>query len=484
MTVGTLYTCGRLNGRTPHPSGALRALSLPWARLAVLLLPALLYAPRLGDYFVSDDFDLLHWAVVTSAVEGFVRPPWTTWLRPATDLLWQATEAAFGQHPMGHHVVNLALHLVNTSLVWSIAWRATASRLASVAAALLFGVHPTACEAVQWLSGRYDLLATAFALSALVFAGESADRRQPRLAVVGFLFAVLALMAKEAAVALPFIAAVLAWPWLARTTARGRPLVPSALAAAMLALVPIYFGVRWVLFGGLGGYGWHGRLDPVQFLNPLLSLPLATLPWHLDSPLDGMSRLPWVGVALASAAALAWRAPLFACAYLAAFVPILNMTGSGGFVTAEVARLMYFPLAMVAVGAGLVVDAAAVRAPRATALACAVALAMAVTGTWVRLGAWRDAAAVSTAVQASLARERAGMAFPALVDCSLLPDNIQGAWVYRTGCDAQAKLVIGEGTARGTRLRDPVWPQRGRFASWWCVAADGRSLRRGLCDGP
>jgi hypothetical protein len=473
-----------LNGRTPPSNGALRVLALPWARLAVLLVPALLYAPRLGDFFVSDDFDLLHWAVVTSAVEGIVRPPWTTWLRPATDLLWQVTEAAFGQHPTGHHVVNLALHLVNTSLVWSIAWRTTASRAASVAAALLFGVHPTACEAVQWLSGRYDLLATAFGLAALVLASESADRRRPRLAVVSFLLAVLALMAKEAAVAIPLVAAVLASPWLARTTARGRPLVPFTLAAAMMALVPIYLGVRWVLFGGLGGYGWHGRLDLVQLLNPLLSLPLATLPWHLDSPLDGMSSLPWVGVAVASAVALAWRAPLFACAYLAAFVPILNMTGSGGFITAEVARLMYLPLAMVAVGAGVVVDAAAARAPRATALACAVALSVAVTGTWIRLGAWREAATVSTAVQGLLARERTGMAFPALVDCSLLPDNIRGAWVYRTGCDAHAKLVIGERAARGTRLHDPVWPQRDGFASWWCVAADGRSLRRGLCDGP
>lgn len=449
-----------------------------------MLLPVPLYAARLGDFFQSDDFDLLHWAVRTSVLEGLVRPPWQTWFRPLTDLLWQATEAMFGQRPAGHHAVNLLLHVVNAGLVSWIAWRAAGSRVAAIAAASLFGVHPTATAAVQWLSGRYDLLATCLALASILLASACADRRRAGLAVCSVLCAVLAMLAKEAAAALPLVVLVLASPRLARTTARGHALVPPRLAWSIAALLPIYLGVRWLLFGGLGGYGQHARLDLVHLWNPLLSLPLATLPWPVDSPLDGLSRWPWLAIAAGSAVVLVWRAPLFACAYLAAFAPIVNMMGRAGFVTAEVARLMYLPLSMVAIGLGLVAGAAAGRRPRLTALALAAVLAVSATGGWSRLAAWRDAAVVTASVQDTLVRDRLGMASPALVDCRLLPDNIRGAWVYRTGYDAQARLALGERVARATRPGDAVWPRRDEFASQWCLAGDGRSLRRGLCDAP
>ena len=52
--------------------------------------------------------------------------------------------------------------------------------------------------------------------------------------------------------AVPFVVAVFAWPRLAPGARHSRPLAPRSVAVAMLAMVPVYFGVRWLLFGGLG----------------------------------------------------------------------------------------------------------------------------------------------------------------------------------------------------------------------------------------
>lgn len=454
------------------------------ALLGVVALALALYLPRLGDYFVSDDFDLLHWAERTSLLDGLVRPPWQTWFRPVTDLLWQITEAAFGRGPAWHHLVNLGLHLGNACLVGVLASRAAGSRLAGAAgvtAAAVFAVHPTTSAAVQWLSGRYDLLSTSLSLLALVLATRAMDTRRRACLFASVACAVLALLAKEAAAGLPPVALVLASATLARTSPRGVPMAPRTVAWSLAALLPLYLLARWAMFGGLGGYGGHGRLALVQIWNPLVSLPLATFPWPVDSPLDGASAIPWLGVAVVTAGWLAWRAPLFACAYLASFAPVLNMMGQGGFVTAEVARLMYFPAAMVAAGIGLAAHATARRMPWATVLAASAFVLVAAGGTWERLQAWRDAAAITARVQDTLDRERVHVPSPVLVDFRQLPDNVRGAWVYRTGYDAQVQMTLGERTARGTRPGDAQWALRDGVASLWCLAPDGASLERGLC---
>lgn len=445
------------------------------------LLTATPYGTRLADNFLSDDHDLLRWALSTSLVGGLQHPPWTTWLRPITDLLWQATVAVFDTDPLYHHLVNLTLHVTNATLVGALAWRLSASNAASMTAAALFTVHPTAVAAVQWLAGRYDLLSTGLALLALHFAASSSDRRRQGVCVSSVVCAVLAMLAKESAVALPFVAVVLSSPTLARASGALRPLVTRETTRAMLLLVPVYFALRWILFGGLGGYGWHSRLQPVQLLNPFLALPLGVLPWHLDSPLHGFSRLPWLVTCAFSAVAIIWKTPLMACAYGAAFLPIINMMGSGGFLTSEVARLMYFPSVMLSVAVGILVNALWRRQQIVALIGASVLIAMGLTSTSRRLSAWRDASLVTSAVTSTLRSHRPTMALPALIDCTRLPDNIRGAWVYRTGCDSQVRLVLGEDAARGARGADAVLAHGARFESYWCVALNGQSLSPGVC---
>jgi hypothetical protein len=259
-----------------------------------------------------------------------------------------------------------------------------------------------------------------------------------------------------------------------------RPL-PRRLALALVALLPLYFAGRWALFGGLGGYGSHARLAAAQLLNPLLCLPLATLPVYIETPLDGPSLVPWTLMGLASATTLAWQSPGLMVAYLATFVPITNMMGTLGFATAEVARLMYLPSAMVSANIGALFAASRARWPRSATAALVAMLLMSTGSTWNRLSAWRDASTVTSAVASTLEAHRAAMAVPTLVDCTALPDNVRGAWAYRTGCDAQVRLVLGEGAARGTRGNDEPFGHRQNFASTWCLAEDGATIMPGLC---
>jgi tetratricopeptide (TPR) repeat protein len=91
-------------------------------------------------------------------------------------------------NPMGYHITNILCHACNTLLVFLIAYRLTKSRKQSplewgqggvslnggqgeglstayaCLAALFFAVHPVHVEAVTWLSGRRDVLSSAFAL--------------------------------------------------------------------------------------------------------------------------------------------------------------------------------------------------------------------------------------------------------------------------------------------------------------------------------
>ncbi len=452
------------------------------------LLPLVVYAARLGDNFVSDDYDLLHWALTRSFVDGLAHPPWTTWLRPVTDTLWQTTTSVFGTFAAGHHLVNLVLHVANAALVGLLASRyaspRTASR-ASFAAAAFFALSPTAVSAVQWLSGRYDLLATLFSLVSLHLALACGDRWRPALAAGSLTCAALALFSKEAAIALPVIVLVFSSRHLHALTGEAHVApVPRGLAVAFLALLPVYFAIRWALFGGLGGYGWHGHLAVAQLLNPLLSLPLASVPVYIRTPLDGMSLWPWMLAALVSAGVMAWRTPVLAAAYLAAFVPIVNMMGTLGFIADEVSRLMYLPSVMVAASVGLVAAAVHARAPRLANVALAGVLIVSMAGTALRLTAWRDASTITSAVASTLQSAQADMARPVLVDCLALPDNVRGAWVYRTGYDTQIKLVLGEGSARGTRGDDAAYHARDTFGSTWCLSADGTSLTPGVCPRP
>src|SRR3954467_1071462 len=132
---------------------------------------------------------------------------------PLTWVSHQIDSAAFGMDPARHHAVNLALHVINTALLFWWLSGLTGSMGKSAFVAAVFGAHPLHVESVAWIAERKDVLSTFFGLLTLL--AWRAYVRKPgavRYAGVAVLFAA-ALLAKPMLVTLPLVLLLIdRWP--------------------------------------------------------------------------------------------------------------------------------------------------------------------------------------------------------------------------------------------------------------------------------
>jgi hypothetical protein len=132
---------------------------------------------------------------------------------PMAWLSYMAVSQFFGQGPGAHHVLNVALHVANTVLLYAVLLTLTAAPWRSAIVAALFGWHPTRVESVAWIAERKDLLCALFVLLAIwAYARYASMPSWKRYGLVVVAFA-LALMSKPMAVTLPALLLLLDyWP--------------------------------------------------------------------------------------------------------------------------------------------------------------------------------------------------------------------------------------------------------------------------------
>lgn len=255
-----------------------------FADAALVLLVFAVYAPSLEGGFVFDD------RLLVVENEMIAEPPWDLAslfgptdagriaYRPIRMLSYRIDHAlAGGLDPWVFHLSNLLWHAAAVLAVHALA-RATlgvrsgapsSAALGAFFAAAFFAVHPLGSEAVAYVSGRRDLLCALFGVLALrAWWGflERAARRGLSLGLA-LLLAVLALGAKETALALPILAGLLAILHARHSAvslgAAGRNVARAALATLVIALVlyPDRFVLAWHRI-------WLGPLAP----QPALSL--------------------------------------------------------------------------------------------------------------------------------------------------------------------------------------------------------------------
>ena len=132
---------------------------------------------------------------------------------PLTWLSHMADVHIYGLNPGGHHLTNLLLHLINTSILFFILRQMTGLFRQSLFVAALFALHPMNVESVAWIAERKNVLSTFFwfaTMGAYVRYVKSPDFL--RYATVFILFA-LGLLAKPMLVTLPFVLLLLDyWP--------------------------------------------------------------------------------------------------------------------------------------------------------------------------------------------------------------------------------------------------------------------------------
>ena len=232
------------------------------AVVVALCLVVGLQAIRSDNYFLGDDFGLVHhlhnlpldrfltyfvsdW---TEGVYGIVLDE----LRPLLALSYWLDAQFFGPvNVAGYHATNVVLHILNALLVLAIA-RSIAPQepMYAVLAASFFALMPNHAEPIAWISGRVDSIASLFYLGAfLCFLRFQLAPRHGWLFGAWLLF-VGGLFAKQSVVTLPvlLVAFELLRPVAAGSArtgvfARVWPHIPFVLTAAL------YVWLRHALFG-------------------------------------------------------------------------------------------------------------------------------------------------------------------------------------------------------------------------------------------
>lgn len=201
------------------------------------LITAATYLPALNNGFVWDDH---HYVLDNTGIRGswiqtitwsftkFAAGNWhpLTWLSHAIDIqIW-------GMEPYGHHMINILLHTINTTILfWLVLSTVTIGTrqqkptikqdevvpvITAAITTLLFGIHPLHVESVVWVAERKDLLCALFYLLSIrtyLKIHDVNESRTPRrtlyLCSVGLFL--LALMSKPMAVTLPLVLLILDW---------------------------------------------------------------------------------------------------------------------------------------------------------------------------------------------------------------------------------------------------------------------------------
>lgn len=140
-----------------------------WLTL-ILLVTLLVYIPGLDNEFVNWDDNvyitynnIIHSLSIDNIKYMFSRS-FEGHYHPLTLLSFSIDYHFFKTDPWPYHLINIILHLFNTSLVFIIIRRIFNNLNISVITALLFGLHPLHVESVAWITARKDVLFSLFFL--------------------------------------------------------------------------------------------------------------------------------------------------------------------------------------------------------------------------------------------------------------------------------------------------------------------------------
>ncbi|MEE8476388.1 MAG: tetratricopeptide repeat protein [Myxococcota bacterium] len=236
---------------------------MPHLERATLLIGGLLVAGTLAVYAQTLSFDFVDYddmEYVNEQVRRGLTADSLAWALttghgglwiPLTRISLMLDVELFGTEAAGFHATNVALHILNTLLLFAVLQSATGTRWRSAAVAALFALHPLHVESVAWITERKDVLSTAFGLLSLGAYIRFARSGSAFAYAATALLLALSFMAKPMLVTWPFVFLLLdAWP-LGRLRSRGQlrrlSLEKVPLLAVSLASIAITYIVqaRW-----------------------------------------------------------------------------------------------------------------------------------------------------------------------------------------------------------------------------------------------
>ena len=349
----------------------------------------------------------LSWSGVLWAFRTPVAGLW----HPVTLLSHMTDCALFGLQPAGHHLMSLALHVVNVELLFAVLLAMTGAPWPSALAAALFAVHPLKVDSVAWIAERKNVLSTLFWL--LAVGAYVRWTRRPgarRWAGVAALMAT-GLLAKPMLVALPFALLLLdGWPLRRLNGSDGRQALDRLrekwtifLLAALFSIVAVWAQrsagavvpgevFPWPVRAGyvadnyvhyLRKMMWPSALAAV-YPMPRSALPAGRLVFDL-AVLLGATLLAWSGRRTRPYVLAGWLW------YLVTLLPVSGIVTLGLAIRAD--RYAYVPMiGLLVAGAWRAAEAAA-RSAGARCLVAGLSAAVVIglsAASHRQVGTWRD----------------------------------------------------------------------------------------------
>lgn len=281
--------------------------------LAVLVIGVYCLA-RYGDcvhtFFFHDDFWILRDAALLdeqplSGLWQIFRPSHAGVMlyRPLTQVgYFYLLRQIFGVDSSGYHATQLFFFALNSVLVYAVAKRAAASRLAGLAAALLYAAAPGHVVAVFWIAA-FTMTGSATVILAMLWWWQRSDGTRR---VIGCaLLQVVALLSSEHGVIAPALLAVVARfsPRPAPGRRIARDLLPSII------LVAAYVVVKTVSLMRPPDRGYEMGLDAAAMLQHLGRYAAASFSF-LELLELAPSQLTVVGAVVVVLAFWSWRQAL------------------------------------------------------------------------------------------------------------------------------------------------------------------------------
>jgi Flp pilus assembly protein TadD len=352
-----------------------------WDDTPLLELPLVRQLAPLHDYFAGSFWQHTEMGVVHN------------YYRPLTVLSLALDRVAYGDNPSGFHITNLLFHLAATAVLFALLRRDGASGYVAALGSALWALAPRLTEAAAWVSGRTDVLAGFFVLSALL-----AQRSGSRLArFASPLLLLLGLFCKETALAGVLAVLVAEWQVTFGLRARLRGVTPT------LAMFVAYVALR------LHAVGVTANLIHVSPSKRVLAviealgryLWMLLVPWLPDVQIGNLERrnLPFVLLGVLCLCLLVvwfWRNHT---RFEAVKQSYLALTGGAlglalfaiPFSISAVAadRFLYLPLAGITLLAVPWLAARTARWPAAPLVALTLIASLA-AATFARVGTWAD----------------------------------------------------------------------------------------------
>jgi hypothetical protein len=316
--------------------------------------------------------------------------PGSGFFRPLGMYMYRLDSFWSGRNPWLWRLDNVALHAVNSALLFVLGRRLGLTAWTAGFAALLFAWHGSRPESAGWVAARFDLLAAMFVFGGLLLLFRYRDRPRTGVLAAALAMCVCGLLSKEEAFVFPLLATALLW----------RQISWRALAA-FYGVTAAVFLYRWRVLGGIGGYLTSSG-EPTIFILSASRTAKAFLMrlWAvLWFPID-WAVAPGVALALSMALMLAawlWLAhkraamhwPALAFTVLAA-LPVQHLLLIG--TDLEKSRVLYLPAAGFALLAAFAIQS--VSQHKMAAGAAAAILIFQLTALEHNLAIWKNVSAV------------------------------------------------------------------------------------------